>query len=103
VKTRRILVLVSLGLACVGVSGVVAAQNASSLQIAAGYAAKETCSCVFVEGLADAACSTYGTAPTGVNPKMTIDHTGNTVTANLLGTTRTAAFTAGQGCVLQVP
>jgi hypothetical protein len=78
-----------------------AGSPAGTLQLAAGYAAKEVCSCVFVEGQTDAICTPYGVTPTGVNPKVAIDHTGNTVTTTLLGTSRVAQFTSGQGCVLQ--
>jgi hypothetical protein len=73
---------------------------ANLYQLAAGYTAKETCSCSFVEGQTDAYCTNYGVSPTGENIKVTIDHTASTVTATFLGTTRTATFTAGQGCVL---
>ena len=73
---------------------------ANELQLAAGYAAKETCSCAFVEGQTDAYCTNYGTLPTGVSVTVAIDHTASTATATYLGTSRTATFTSGQGCVL---
>jgi hypothetical protein len=83
------------------VSGDAAADPpANELQLAAGYAAKETCSCVFVEGQTDAYCTNYGTVPTGVSVTVAIDHAANNVTATYVGTSRTATFTAGQGCVL---
>jgi hypothetical protein len=85
------------------VSDAAAGPSANVFQIAAGYAAKEICSCVFVETQTDAICKPYGTTPTGENPQVAIDHTANTVTTMFLGSTRTAAFTAGQGCVLQTP
>ena len=103
-KKRALPILACLvALACFVVSDAAAGPAANVFQIAAGYAAKEICSCVFVETQTDAICTPYGTAPTGVNPQVTIDHTANTVTTTLLGSTRTASFTAGQGCVLQVP
>ncbi len=76
-------------------------QTADELHIAAGYAAKESCSCAFTEGQTDAICVAYGASPTGTGVKVTIDHTANTVTATLLGISRVASFTAGAGCTLE--
>ncbi len=73
---------------------------ANEVQLAAGYAAKEACSCVFVEGQSDDACTQYGVGPTGSSVTLTIDHTASTVTAKFAASTRVATFTAGQGCVL---
>ena len=74
---------------------------ANEFQLLTGYVAKEGCSCVFVEGQTDAYCTNYAIAPTGYNNiTVAIDHTANTVTATFSGSTRTATFTAGKGCVL---
>jgi hypothetical protein len=73
---------------------------ANEFQLAAGYAAKEACSCAFVEGQTDAYCTNYGISPTGVEATLTIDHTAATVTAKFQTATRTATFVAGAGCTL---
>ena len=98
---RRSMALVVLASATVLLAGEASAGTpANELQLAAGYAAKETCSCVFVEGQSDAYCTNYGSLPTGVQLKITIDHTANTVTGQYLTATRVATFTSGHGCVL---
>jgi hypothetical protein len=80
---------------------VLADPPANELQLLVGYVAKETCSCVFVEGQTDAYCTNYGTLPTGQSSvTVAIDHTANTVTAGFAGTSRVASFTSGRGCVL---
>jgi len=71
------------------------------LQLGAGYAAKEGCSCAFVEGQTDAICTNYAVAPTTLPVTLQIDHSANTVTATTLGLSRIASFTKGAGCVLQ--
>jgi hypothetical protein len=73
---------------------------ADEFQLVTGFAAKETCSCVFVEQQSDAYCTNYGTAPTGVSVTVAIDHTGSKVTATFSTSQRVATFTAGKGCVL---
>jgi hypothetical protein len=73
---------------------------ANEFQLAAGYAAKEACSCAFVEGQTDAYCTNYGVQPTGVEVTLTIDHTATSVTAKFQTATRTATFVAGAGCTL---
>jgi hypothetical protein len=73
---------------------------ADEFQLAAGYAAKEACSCVFIAGQTDAYCTNYGVSPSGLAVKLAIDHTANTVTATFSSTVRVATFTSGKGCVL---
>jgi hypothetical protein len=77
-----------------------AGPSANEFQLAAGYAAKEACSCAFVEGQTDAYCTSYGISPTGVSVTLTIDHSASSVTATYATSTRTASFVAGAGCTL---
>jgi hypothetical protein len=79
---------------------VAAGQPANEFQLGAGYAAKEACSCAFVEGQTDAYCTNYGVSPTGVSVTLTIDRSASTVTAVYATATRTASFAAGAGCTL---
>jgi hypothetical protein len=68
----------------------------------AGFSAKETCSCVFVDGQTDAYCNAYGQdAP--FTSTITIDHNAKTVTAvsvDFGGEMRTAHAVDGAGCTL---
>jgi hypothetical protein len=68
----------------------------------AGFSAKETCSCAFVDGQTDAYCNAYGQdAP--FTSTITIDHAAKMVTAvsvDFGGVTRTAHAVDGAGCTL---
>jgi CubicO group peptidase (beta-lactamase class C family) len=75
-------------------------QAADEFQLATGYAAKESCSCVFVEGQSDASCTAYGVGPTGVAVTLVIDHGASSVTATYKTATRVAMFATGAGCTL---
>ncbi len=102
-KTQRWFLLASATtMAVLAVSDAIASgQTADELHIAAGYAAKESCSCAFTEGQTDAICIPYGESPTGTGVKVVLDHTAKTATATLLGNTRVASFAAGAGCTLE--
>jgi hypothetical protein len=100
---RRPLVLSLLvaGLALSVESDAVADPPADLFQLAAGYAAKEACSCAFVEGRPDAFCTTYAVTPTGVGVTVAFDHSAGTVTTTFATASRVAQYTSGTGCVLQ--
>jgi hypothetical protein len=93
-------------MACLGATALLVGNDAGAdspaneLDLATGYAAKETCECVFVEGQTDAICTNYGVAPTGEAITMAIDHTANTVTASFVTSKRVASYMSGAGCVL---
>ena len=72
------------------------------LELAAGFSAKEVCSCVFVAGLAEDACRTW----TRVSPavaRFRIDTENKEVRATALAMQRTVArwVDAEHGCVLE--
>lgn len=72
--------------------------EASLLELLTGFAAKETCSCIFVVGQTDDYCKDFGSPsfPTTI----TIDRTAKTVTSSAGISSRTARFADGAGCTL---
>ena len=76
------------------------AKPTTEYQVLTGYAAKETCSCVFVVEQSDDYCNAFGQVE-GFNVDLAIDHDKKSVGATFLGSSvRSAHFTDGQGCVL---
>jgi hypothetical protein len=76
------------------------AKPTTEFQILTGYAAKETCSCVFVVQQDDTFCTAFGQIQ-GYTTDIAIDHTGNGVTATFTGTSaRSAHYTDAAGCTL---
>lgn len=75
------------------------AREASQLEIMTGFAAKEACSCAFVVEQTDEYCKAFGQS--GPAPVViTIDHKSQVVTSSFAGTTRSASFTEGAGCLM---
>jgi len=73
---------------------------ANLYQLAAGYTAKETCSCSFDVGQTDTYCTAFGQQP-GYTVTIAINHTTQIVTASILGITRTAHVASPTtGCLL---
>ena len=77
--------------------------EATDFQVLTGFSSKESCSCVFVDGLTDDYCTTFGQFQGFPNIALAFDHTGNVASATFLGVTRTAHFVAGEGCKLDPP
>jgi hypothetical protein len=94
--SRKLRNLVVVGLLLVATTSVGA--EATLLELLTGFAAKETCSCVFVVGQDEAYCKDFGSPsfPTTI----TIDKSAKTVTSSAGISTRTARFADGAGCTL---
>jgi hypothetical protein len=74
------------------------AAPATIFQLAAGFAAKESCSCAFVVGQTDKYCIAFGQqAPLTID--ISIDHTAKMTTATAGADVRTAHYGAN-GCTL---
>jgi len=69
------------------------------LHILTGFSAKESCSCAFVVEQGDDYCVQFGQVE-GFEVDVAIDHDEKLVTATFNGTSRTAHFTDGTGCLL---
>ena len=71
----------------------------SEFAVLLGFAAKESCSCVFVDGQTDAYCNAFGQDPPYM-VTLSFNHQTQVVTSTYLGASRTAHATAGAGCTL---
>lgn len=69
-----------------------------------GFSAKETCSCAFVVEQTDEYCTTFGQVKDFPSVVIHIDRAAKTVTSEVTGArTRTARFSATDGCLLDMP
>jgi hypothetical protein len=98
--TAAAFALVLAGVVAVGRHSFATGTQANEAQLLTGFAAKESCSCVFTVQQTDAYCTNFAQIPP-YTVDVAIDHAGQTVTATALGTSRTArAGAAGTGCAL---
>lgn len=84
------------------VPGVMGRYRASTPALAAAYRAKETCSCVFVEGRDEASCRAWTVATPNI-ARAEVDRAAKAVRARALGfwTARARFVGGGRGCVLE--
>ncbi|MEQ1567609.1 MAG: hypothetical protein ABMA64_18345 [Myxococcota bacterium] len=76
--------------------------DAGVLSLAAGFAAKETCSCRFVQGRTAEECAAWVRVSPDV-ARVWVDPEARTVEAKALGFARTTArYVDGQGCRLEL-
>lgn len=80
-------------------AGAANARPVTPIELMTGFAAKEGCSCVFVSEQTDAYCTAFA-QPGQVPIAIAIDRAAQTVTGSVAGTSRTARFTPGRGCLL---
>lgn len=74
------------------------ARPANPLELFTGFAAKETCSCVFLAEQTDGYCTAFG-QPGPAPVVITIDRDAKTATGTVAGTSRTARYSEGKGCI----
>jgi hypothetical protein len=97
-RLKAMLLLLTAGGATLLAAERVRAREASQFEVLTGFSAKEACSCAFVVEQNDEYCVAFGqTGPVPV--AVAIDHGAKTVTSTFLGTSRTARFTEGAGCL----
>lgn len=76
--------------------------QASDLELALNYGAKEMCSCIFISKRTEAVCGKYATIPSAPQPKLVVDREKRVVTASLAGSTSSASFISSRyGCSLE--
>ena len=76
-------------------------RTANLFELAAGFSAKEACSCAFVVEQTDEYCQAFGQiAGTSLAVDVAVDRGAQTVTSTISGISRTARFAAGAGCSL---
>lgn len=91
----------SRALAAAGLAGVLAGcDQMADMERGARYAAKWTCSCVFVSGRSEEACAADLMGGADRLPRK-VDHGGRSVEAGLPLLTGRAEYEEGRGCSLQ--